>query len=220
VLGLACLLLGWGAGPASADLIDPVGDTFNTKGAKHDLVQVTADFLRIQDHLQFIVTFAGPISPPSAGLPSAVGGYIDIDTDQNPNTPGSLQAAINAFMPPVPPPQILMDADFFVDLYTEQFQKGFVDVLDANFNTVATVPIFFEATSFSFAIPLSALKDEGWVNYSVLVGNFGEPGFAPQFSDRGPNTATPATSTPEPTSLIVFGVVAAAAAGWGWRRRK
>jgi hypothetical protein len=222
-LTAAAALLVCCAAPAAADIIDPAGDTFNAFGASHDIIGTTAAVNGA--NLDLSVTFAGPIDAPSATSPNSIMGYIDFDTDQNPTTLGSLPAVINffGFPGPVPGPLVNMDADFYIDLSTEVFNAGFVDVIDALTLIGFPVPIVFTPNGFSLSIPLALLGgDDGLLNYSVLIGNAGPlGGGGGEFTDRAPNGVDPGVSAvPEPSSLLTFAAVFSAAGAYFARSRR
>lgn len=202
-LALLLLLLGFiYTGEVRADTIDPVGDTFGTGTVQHDITSINATFN--SSSIIFTVDFAGNILPASGGSARSIVGYIDIDTDQNAST--GAEPAVNDF---APGPAILLGAEFSIDLYSEEFLHGQVDVLNDLFDVVGSAPIIFSTNSFSVMVPLSVLGgDDGLVNYGVVVGTFDEA------TDRAPNGAVPATSTPvpEPATTLLLGTGLAAVA--------
>jgi hypothetical protein len=230
VTGAVTVLLSLAA-TARADSIDPTGDTFGAGAGQHDITSYVAQILG--SDVRWIVRFAGPISPASAFAPDSVIGFIDIDTDRNPATGGTApwgtplaggNSWINFFvdpnpgLPSIPGPLTALGDELYVDLFSEAFHPGLVDVVDSATNNVqATVPITFGAMSFSFSLPTSVLGNS-LVNYGVLVGTFSE------LTDRTPNGDAPATSearaVPEPASLSLLGAGALSLLGWAWRRRR
>jgi hypothetical protein len=175
----------------------------------------------------FEVNFSGAISPPSAFAANSVVGFLDLDTDKNAATGGDApwggpvpggHSWINFFVAAgsVPGPPINLGDEYFVDLGSEAFNAGFVDVISTTTGfPVISVPITYTATGFSLAIPLSALGNPSPPNFNFggVVGTFNES------TDRFPNGATPAEVTPEPASIVLFGVAGLAACGVMWRRR-
>jgi hypothetical protein len=150
----------------------------------NDVVSMSATYDR--DSLTFTVNFAAKIIPPSSWYPSAISGYIDIDTDQNPATgQGSTLDLINHV-------STKLGADFHIDLLSEGGHPGFVDIRAAapvGYSIISTAPIVFTSTSFSVTVPLATLgHDDGLVNYGVAIFS------TYQYPDRVPNDAEPATS--------------------------
>ena len=164
-------------------------------------------------------------------------GYIDIDTDQNSATGGFApwggpvtggNSWINYFIlpnagtPSIPGPLISLGDEFYLDLSTEQFQAGLVDVIRTLDSTVVgTAPISFGTSSFAVAVSLSLLGgDDGLLNFGLLMGNIdAATDRAPDGTD--PATVTPASAVPEPGSLaICLTGTAGLVAGYLRRRRK
>lgn len=216
------------AGPV---LTDPTGDTFGVGAVQQDITTYSAVTNPSGPSTTFTVNFASPIAPPSASAPNSLVGYIDIDTDRNPATGGtgtfgSLTGGnnwINFFIPPnpgspsIPPPNdtlIALGDEFFVDLFSEALNPGFVDIIDANTNTLfTTVSITFTAQGFSVTVPLAGTVPDFSLNFGLLVGTFDE------LTDRAPNGESPAQSfVPEPAGFFLFGVCCFGVLGWVGRR--
>jgi hypothetical protein len=220
-------LLGLASASSAGPILDPMGDQFPGAGVGPDIVAYSAELLLGPPRVvAFSVTFKDPISPPSAGQPNSILGFIDLDTDKNGATGGN---AAFGYTPPggaswinfgvdngfLAGPPIGLGAEFFVELGSEA--GGFVSVVNAFTNvTVGAVPIGFSANGFSLTIPLSLLGNpaEPYFNYGLVVGDLNGS------ADRAPNGSAAAVITPEPASAILFGLVGAATAGVGYRRRR
>lgn len=209
----AAAILVAAAGPATAGPImsDPVGDTFAGNPGGPDIIGISADTFNSAGDAVFAVYFNGPISPPSAFAPNSVVGYIDIDVDRNAGT-GNAFPLTSVFGGP---PPFNIGAELTVDLFSELFNPGNVDVLDSStFLPVASVPITYFSNGFTFTLPNALFGDPNpRFGYAGVVGDFTAP------SDRVPNGAELLLSTPEPTSLAVFGVLGLVATGYVRRRR-
>jgi hypothetical protein len=220
-LALALLLLGW-VSPAVAGPIfpDPVGDTFGTISYQPDITAIRGDL--VGDALVFRVDFAGAILPPSTtpSLPTdpLVEAFIDIDADRNPATGAASHLSTFGLGDPAPG----LGVEFYIDLGTEANHPGFADFVDTlTQQAIGEVPVTFEPTWFSAAVPLALVGNgDGRVNYGVLAASFAiEP------TDQAPNpgdpvafvTAPQATGVPEPGGFLAFGL--ALATGLGWRLR-
>jgi hypothetical protein len=212
-------------------IIDPTGDTFGAGPVRPDITMVTGNL--VGGGVQFTVTYAGAISPASSFAANSVVGYIDLDTDQNAATGGTAPfggpvAGGNSWINyligqgSVPGPTINLGDEFYVDLFSESFHPGLVDVVDTNTGSpTGSVPISYSSNSFSLTVPLSLLGgDDGNLNYGVVTGTFNEP------TDRAPNGATPGTvsaqaaTVPEPGSLTLAGLGLTGFLAYRWRRRK
>lgn len=226
--GVAVFLFTALSADAGPILTDPPGDTFGT--GTHDITTYSAITDPATSTTLLTVNFAGPISPPSAFAPDSVLGFIDLDTDRNPTTGGTTpwlgaltggNSWINFFIPPnpgtpaLPPPHdtlIALGDEFYVDLFSEASNPGFVDLTDANTGAVAAIPIAFGPTSFSILIPLTG-SGNGSLNFGLLFGTIVGP------TDRAPNGAEPAQSyVPEPGSIVSYAIMLLCLLGYAWRR--
>jgi hypothetical protein len=181
---------------ARADF-DPGAD-FGVGAIRPDISTYSAFSNPTTGQTTFIVNFDGAILPASAFAARSVVGYIDLDTDKG-ATPGGFAPWgqplvggfnnwINYFHPPNPGtpngdpgPLIELKDKYFVDLFSESFHPGKVDIIDTNTNTVfKTVSITYTATSFTLTVPLVGTGD-GSLNYGMLMGSFAES------TDRAPN---------------------------------
>ena len=132
---------------------DPIGDTFGGFGVQLDITSIDAEYGPTT--LDVTVTFADTISPFSAFLPNSVGGFIDVDADQDPTT-GTIFTFFDG-----------IGVDLFINLFSEL--GGMVLIID-QFGAVADVPIAFTATSFTVNVPL-CLFSGGNFNYGVDIFN-------------------------------------------------
>jgi hypothetical protein len=210
---IAAVLTAAAAGPAPAGPIytDPVGDTFPGNPTGPDVVGISADTFVNPGFATFSAQFAGAIAPPSAFAPNSLTGIIDIDIDRNPAT-GNTSPLVNLF---AGAPPFNLGSEFSIDLFSELFHPGFVDITDGSgLTTLATVPITFTADGFTFMVPNSVFGQSGnyQFNFAGVFGDFLAP------SDRVPNGPTPLLSTPEPANLAAFGLVGIAAGVYARRR--
>lgn len=160
----------------------------------------------VYDSTQVVVSmsFYTPIAAPSLELPNSIAGFIEMDTDQNAST--GTPTLQNIYSPPFA--HIDLGAEFYCDLFTEIAHPGYVDIIvDLGVEPVAIVPITFHDYGFEFAIPLSALDDDGLMNFSTVIGTIEQPNDALE---------TVGHSVPGPASLAL-GAVAGLV---GTRRRR
>lgn len=185
---------------ASAAFVDPTGDTFGAGAVRHDITTYDALFNPSNSTFLFTVNFAGPIARPSAFAANSVAGFIDLDTDLNPAT--GVTPRLNLNIPPVPGPPIAMGDEFFIDLFSEAFRPGFVEVVNPLQPIPGVAPIVFTAQGFTITVPTSLLGGATLLDFAVIVGTIAEP------TDRTPNGATPSRSglIPEPSSVLLLGL--------------
>jgi hypothetical protein len=149
---------------------DPLGDTFAGSGAGvvHDIISVESRLNAAQ--VEFKVRFASPIAAPSElGSLNNLTGFLDLDVDQNASTGGPSQ---NSLFSPAGPSGL--GTEFFVDLFSEEFQPGLADVVDtATGFAVGTAPVAFDDELLTILVDLALLgNDDGAINYGVTVGDF------------------------------------------------
>ncbi|HKW39711.1 MAG TPA: Ig-like domain-containing protein, partial [Gemmatimonadales bacterium] len=150
-----------GAAPilvAGDSVVDPVGDTF---GSPDDLSQPDITVLAAahdSDGLTIVIGLANP---------TGIGGYVDLDVDQNPATGGLAQ--VDAYRPDPGGSSGLGD-EFVVDL----FNHLLVDVVNGtNVDYVASV---YNGNTVTLRIPLRELAgSNGQVNLAVVVGDDNGP---------------------------------------------
>ncbi|MHB0960423.1 MAG: hypothetical protein ACYC0X_31545 [Pirellulaceae bacterium] len=205
-------------GQASVIFSDPVGDTFGAPLVSHDIT--SAETTVTATDITFLLSFLGDIAPASdsSSLNNLVG-YIDIDADQDSST-GSISNQ-SLFSPNGPSD---LGIEYYVDLFSEAFNPGFVDVVDAGTGfAVGNVPITFASRAFSLTIPLALLGgDNGNTNYGAIIGDFLDSsdeitnfGLAPAYSRR-----ESAQVVPEPSSLVVWSLIVAGVIGTCRRARR
>lgn len=158
---------------------DPTGDTFGTGSPQLDITAFAAN--GANGNYVFNVTFSGAISAPDSGEANAVGGFIDIDADQDGNTgdvpwvdflTGSTNSGLGN--------------EFYVDLFSYSSIDGAVDVVDdVNETVVGRAPASFSASSFNVQVPAALLGDPSdAIDTAVVAGTFAEP------TDIAPNTGS------------------------------
>jgi hypothetical protein len=153
---------------APVSLVDPTGDTYNASAipdATSYTVGSTADTLTIQ------LKFGGPISGSTSGLANAIGGYLDLDTDQDPTTGAG--AVADAFGPPGT--MSGLGSEYFVVLFLDA--GGQMTVVDAGTGLSAgTVSPTFGDSSVTLRIPVTMLGNfDGNVNSAAIVGTLAVP---------------------------------------------
>jgi hypothetical protein len=146
---------------------DPTGDTYGYWAVQHDITSFSACYTATQ--LIITVEFAGPISAYDSGLPNAVDGYIDFDTDQNPAT--GMSSNVDFYSPYTSG----LGVDYFVSLdYSSA--TGDTPVSDDTGTEVGRAPVSFTSNSFTVRVPLSLIGgDDGIVDTATVVGTVLEP---------------------------------------------
>ena len=140
---------------------DTVGDAFGSGSARHDITSVSAT----ADATTFCLTvnFAGAIAPADSGSDHAVAGFIDFDTDANPKT--GTPGATDSFCPQ--PPRL--GAERTLDLFS--VSQGQAQMAPGG----ELVPVSFDTSSFTVAIPLSDLGGSATFNAAMVLGTLAEP---------------------------------------------
>lgn len=157
-----------------------------------DIALKSAQALYGGGSLQFLLTFTAPI------LPYSVGGYIDIDTDQNGATGGTSWQEVFLAAPPTP----LLGIEFYVDLFTASQQTGRVELFRTGFINSRPVDIAYGIDTLSVLVPLTDLAgDDGLVNFGAIVGPLTD---APtSFSAPAASVAASSSAIPEPATLAL-----------------
>jgi hypothetical protein len=148
---------------------DSVGDAVGTGPVRHDITSVsaTADAAT----LCLTVTFAGAVAPADSGSDHAVVGFVEFDTDANPKT--GMRGATDAFCRP--PAGLGVEAT--LDMFS--VAQGQARMVPGG----ELVPVSFEKSSFTAAMPLSALGGDATFNAAMVLGTPAEP------TDCAPNGA-------------------------------
>jgi PEP-CTERM motif len=193
-----------GSEPAAvgATITDPAGDTF---AAGPDITSVSTSLTGVnQSTLQITVNFGRTIFAPSSFHVNSLGGWILLDTNGDANMASSLSFLISNLPPAA-------GIDLSIDLFSEEFQLGFANLLNSNLNFVAALPVSFGATSLTVSVPVSSLGVTN-PNMGVVVGTF----------DQATDIASSATAgpVPEPGSFTLFSLLAGIAGGLHCRRRR
>ena len=204
---------------SEASFVDPTGDTFGTGPTKIDITSYDAAYSG--GSTTFTVGFAGTISAASAFAGNSLYGFIDLDLDRNAATGGfAAFPGVTSNIPGgnnwinyyagqgvVPGPAIATGDEAFIDLGSEAFHAGKVDVFSAITNAVlSTVAISYTSNSISLTIPLIGTGPDAAVAFDILVGT------SSQLTDRASNGATAdlshgtSTTVPEPASLTLVGL--------------
>ncbi len=172
---------------------DPENDTFGSGTTQIDITGFSAD--AIGDELIIGLTFAGAVSPPDSGQPDAIGGFIDIDADQDGLTGDGpwtdFLTGSNATG---------LGNEFYVDLFSHSAADGAVDVVDDPTEIVTgRAPVSFTEMTMTVQIPLSLLGgDDGAVNTAAVVGTADEP------TDKVPNAGFLASGQSVPPAETVY----------------
>jgi hypothetical protein len=144
----------------SVQATDPTADTFGAGTFQPDLTSLTAS--TSASAVTITLQFDQPIAPDS------LGGYIDLDLDQNAATGGlpltdQFRGGAGSTG---------MGAEAMVQLF--QNSDGTMSIFDGAGG--GTVTPTFTATSVSLAIPLAMLgNDDGNLNLAAVVGSLSEP---------------------------------------------
>lgn len=195
VAALGLCLAALQASPAGATfIIDPTGDTFNTGTIDITGTEVIIGSPTTTIRLQFL----GAVAAPSAFAPNSVTGFVDLDTAPGPGGTapwgGPVTGGnnwINYFIPPnpgtpsIPGPLVGMGDEFYVDLGSELFHPGLVDIVSTATNVpVGVAPVTYVGNLVTINLPSALIGSPGSLLYGVLVGDFNAA------TDRAPNGAT------------------------------
>ncbi len=140
---------------------DPLGDAFGFGFPNHDITNVTGE----GDASTFCLTvaFDGPVDPADAKTGNEVVGFIEFDTDEDPGT--GFSASNDFFCPD--------RAGIGVETGLDMFSVfGGMATL---FPSGELVPVTFAGTSFTAAIPMSALGGDSAFNLAGVLGSVFEP---------------------------------------------
>ncbi|HEU4765767.1 MAG TPA: hypothetical protein VFS77_00295, partial [Pyrinomonadaceae bacterium] len=138
--------LGIPVSTADPVILDPTGDALI-----NDIVSTAAT--TDGQALTMTVTFADYVFPASSGDARGLTGYIEIDSDSNPET------GVASSIDPMGLPKLNMGVEFQIDLGSESAHPGLVDITLKQGGPVkiGQVPILFSEKSFLLVVPLAML---------------------------------------------------------------
>lgn len=175
---------------AAASVDDPAADTFGAGPTQIDIAGYSAEV--DGGDLVLGASFHHPISPSDSGMPDAVTGFLDLDTDQSGAT--GTPSAIDLQTPLVTG----MGVEFYVDLFSYSSSAGTAAVIDDASETLAgTAAVTFSAMGFEVRVPLSVIADDGAVNTVALLGTTDEP------TDAVPNGGLISSAGPGPGAVLL-----------------
>jgi hypothetical protein len=168
---------------------DPAADTFGAPDVAHDIARI--DTLVSSFGVTFLVDFYGSIAPASAFATNSVVGFVDIDIDQNPLT--GTESNKNRLSPSG---RVDLGIEFLIDLFSERFHAGQVEVVDTStMQPVGMAPVAYAIQSLSIDVPRELFGGDTLLNYGLIVGDYLD------MSDEAPNDGV-AFTIPEPSWLI------------------
>ncbi len=205
ILALALALTLGAAASAAVTIFDATSDAFGLGPIQHDIVSVTSTINPA--NVVFEVAFAGPIAPASSFAPNSLVGFLDLDVDRNPAT-----GVTSRFGAPASPTTI-PGVEFYVDLFSESFSPGMVDVIDASTGLPSgSAAISYSPSLFSLTLPRSLIgSDDGLLDWGLAAGTFTEPTDQAAGSTSG--------TVPEPASVLAWLALATTALIWSGRQR-
>lgn len=156
-------------GGADATVGDPLGDAFG--GANLPSLDLSA-FSATTDGTSLILRldFFTPISPVDSGEPNAMGGYIDLDVDQDPMT------GVDLHVGGLCPQPAGLGLEYYVDLFSYNSTTGLVEIEDDTATVAGFADAMFSPMSVEISVPLSVLgMDDGIADTAAVVGNVMEP---------------------------------------------
>jgi PEP-CTERM motif len=197
------LVAGGRAALWGATITDPQGDTF---GTGPDILSITTSLTGVnQSTLEITVSFAAPIQAASSFNLNSLGGYLVLEANGN----ADLQAALLHLASSIPPTS---NIDYYIDLFSEEFMPGSVNLLNANASFVAALPIAFSMSQFTVRVPVSLVGSSN-PQIGAVVGTFsGASDLALQ--------AAPTDAIPEPSSLALFALGGSLASCVGLARHR
>lgn len=220
------------ASASAAPMADPVGDAAcvlsggSPCAVPYDITLI--DAVTANGSIRFHISLNQnivlvPSQDPNNLTLKQFGGYIDIDTDQNVNTGTYAWGDYFGEAPPWPNPSQRLSGlgvEYYVDLYSEAYHAGMVDVYDGPGATIFGQALIVYGPDWAdITVPLSLLgNDDGLVNYDVVVGD--GTGLTDQAVDYQVVQAggQPGASVmPEPSMAGLFGLTLV---GIGFVRRR
>ncbi len=164
------------AGVQAFLITDAAGDTIPTSASgfmkAHDVVSVRGDFKR--DSLIVTFTFTGPVGPISAGVPAALGGYLEFDTDESGVT--GIVPSGNAFGG-----SASLGVDYQVNLFEATGSSATLHAIATG--ATSTVSAAFSGSTMVLRVPMRLLgNDDGRFAVVGIIGTIERP------TDFFPNT--------------------------------
>jgi hypothetical protein len=176
-------------GETHFDLTDPAGDTLSTGTSgvpAHDVVSFRGDFSG--DSLIVTLTFVAPVAPGTSTASNAMGGFIEIDIDDNAATGDSPLSNLFGASANV-------GVDYVLDLFAATATSAEV-FPTANVQASVVVPASFNGSTVEVRIPMSALgNDDGRFAFVGTIGIFERA--TDIFPNSGQTTARSVGTTPQ-----------------------